>query len=153
LGPKTVFIQFFSSKDWGLLLLAKLNLQGNEKVLDVGCGDGKLSAEIAKNLPEGPVLGIDLFGAMITFARNHYPPEKFPNLVFMQMGANELTFDYEFDIVYSNAAFHWMKDLEQVLKNLWKNLKPGGIFLAQSGGRGNAVEIFKIVDLMIENEK
>jgi trans-aconitate methyltransferase len=151
--PKLYSSNSSAQKDWGLLLLAKLNLQGNEKVLDVGCGDGKLSAEIAKNLPEGSVLGIDLSGAMITFARNHYPPEKFPNLVFMQMGANELTFDSDFDIVYSNAAFHWMKDLEHVLKNLWKSLKPGGILLAQSGGRGNAVEIFKIVDLMIENEK
>lgn len=142
-----------AQKDWGLTLLAKIELKGNERLLDIGCGDGKLSAEIAKNLPEGSVLGIDLSEAMITFARNHYPPEKFPNLAFMQIGASELTFESEFDIVFSNAAFHWMKDLEHILENLWKSLKPGGVLLAQCGSRGNAVEIFKIVDLMIENEK
>ena len=151
--PKLYSSNSSAQKDWGLALLAKLHLKGNETVLDIGCGDGKLSAEIAKNLPEGSVLGIDLSGTMITFARNHYPPEKFPNLTFMQTGANELTFDSEFDIAFSNAAFHWMKDLEHILKNLRKSLKPGGILLAQSGGRGNAVEIFKFVESMIENEK
>lgn len=151
--PKLYSSNSSAQKDWGLALLAKINLKGNEKVLDVGCGDGKLSAEIAKNLPEGSVLGIDLSGPMITFARNHYPPKRFQNLTFMQTGAIDLTFDSEFDIVFSNAAFHWMKDLEHVLKNLRKSLKPGGILLSQSGGKGNAVEIFKIVDLMIENDK
>jgi trans-aconitate 2-methyltransferase len=151
--PKLYSSNSSAQKDWGLALLAKLHLKGNEKVLDVGCGDGKLSAEIAKNLPEGSVLGIDLSEAMIAFARNHYPPEKFPNLAFIQRGANELTFDSEFDRVFSNAAFHWMKDHGHVLKNLRKSLKPGGTLLAQAGGRGNAAEIFKIVDLMIENKK
>ena len=151
--PKLYSSNSSAQKDWGLALLAKLHLKGNEKVLDVGCGDGKLSAEIAKNLPEGSVLGIDLSEAMIAFARNHYPPEKFPNLAFIQRGANELTFDSEFDRVFSNAAFHWMKDHGHILKNLRKSLKPGGTLLAQAGGRGNAAEIFKIVDLMIENKK
>lgn len=151
--PKLYSFNSSAQKDWGVELLEKLHLKGNEKILDVGCGDGKLSSEIAKNLPEGSVLGIDLSEGMITFARNHYPPEKFPNLAFMQTDASGLRFDSEFDIVFSNAAFHWIKDHEPVLKSLWKSLKPGGILLAQFGGRGNAVEIFKIVDLMLENEK
>jgi trans-aconitate methyltransferase len=90
---------------------------------------------------------------MITFARNHYPPEQFPNLAFMQTDASELTFNSEFDIVFSNAAFHWIKDHEPVLRGIWKSLKSGGILLAQFGGRGNAEQVFKIADLMLENEK
>jgi len=140
-------------KNWGLELLAKLHLKGNEKVLDVGCGDGKLSAEIARKLPEGSILGIDLSEEMITFARDHYPPESSPNLSFMQMDATDLSFNSEFDVVFSNAALHWIKDQEPVLKGFWKSLKPGGTLLAQLGGRGNAAEIFKIIDLMLEDEK
>jgi trans-aconitate 2-methyltransferase len=61
---------------------------------------------VALNLPEGFVLGIDLSEEMITFAKNHYPSEKFPNLAFMQINASELNFDSEFDIVFSNAVLH-----------------------------------------------
>jgi trans-aconitate methyltransferase len=149
---------FYSSnslaqKSWGLELLAKFNFKGNERVLDVGCGDGKLSAEIARRLPEGSVLGIDLSEEMITFAKSHYPPENFPNLDFMQMDANKLTFDSEFDVVFSNAALHWIKAPEAALKGFWNSLKPNGVFLAQFGGRGNAEQVFKIIDSMLNNDK
>lgn len=151
--PKLYSSNSLAQKNWGFELLAKLNFKGNERFLDVGCGDGKLSAEVARNLSKGSVLGIDLSEEMITFARNHYPQEKFPNLTFMWANASELTFDSEFDIVFSNAALHWIKAPEAALKGFWKCLKPGGVFLAQLGGRGNAAEIFKIIDLMLENEK
>ncbi|MDW5551916.1 class I SAM-dependent methyltransferase [Methanosarcina sp.] len=151
--PKLYSSNSSAQKNWGFELLAKLGFKGNEKFLDVGCGDGKLSAEVAKSLPEGTVLGIDLSEEMITFARNHYSQEKFPNLSFMQANASELTFDSEFDIVFSNAALHWIKAPEAALNGFWKSLKPGGIFLAQLGGRGNAEEILKVLDYMLESEK
>jgi len=151
--PKLYSSSSSAQKSWGLELLAKIDFKGNERVLDVGCGDGKLSAEIAKNLPEGSVLGIDLSEAMIAFARSHYPPEKFPNLSFMQMDVNKLNFDSEFDIVFSNAMLHWIKAPEAVLKGFRKSLKPDGVFLAQFGGRGNAAEVLKNVDSMLENKK
>jgi trans-aconitate methyltransferase len=142
-----------AQKKWGLELLSKLCLKGNEKILDIGCGDGKLSAEIARNLPRGSILGVDLSAAMITFAKEHYPPELFPNLSFMQMDAVDLPFDSEFDIVFSNAALHWIKNQEAALKGFWKSLRPGGKFLAQMGGKGNAAAVFKIIDSMLEEEK
>ncbi len=140
-------------KNWGLELLTKLRLKGNEKVLDIGCGDGKLSAETAGKLPEGSVLGIDLSEAMINFARRCYSPTNFPNLTFIQMDATYLNFTSEFDIAFSNAAIHWIKDHEPFLKSVWKSLKPGGKLLAQLGGRGNAAEILKVVDSMLQDEK
>ncbi len=151
--PELYSVSSSPQKSWGVELITKLNLKGNEKVLDVGCGDGKLSAEMARKLPEGSVLGIDLSKSMITFAREHYPPENFPNLAFIQMDATDLSFNSEFDIVFSNAAIHWIKDHEPVLKGVWKSLKPGGKFMAQFGGRGNAAEILEVVDLMLEDEK
>jgi trans-aconitate methyltransferase len=142
-----------SQKKWGFELLAKLHLKGNERILDVGCGDGKLSAEIASNLPESSVLGIDLSDAMIAFAREHYLPELFPNLSFMQIDAEDLSFDSEFDMIFSNAALHWIKDHETLLEGFWKSLKPGGKLLAQMGGKGNAADVLKIIDSMLEEEK
>jgi trans-aconitate 2-methyltransferase len=151
--PKYYSSNSSAQKNWGIELLAKLNFKGNERLLDVGCGDGKLSAEIARSLPDGSVLGIDLSEEMITFAKNHYPQEKFPNLSFMQIDASELTFDSEFDIVYSNAVLHWIKAPQAALKGFWKSLKPEGVFLAQFGGRGNAAELLKVVDSIIEDKK
>lgn len=140
-------------KNWGHDLLAKLNLKGNENVLDVGCGDGKLSAEIAACLSEGSVLGIDLSKEMLSFAKTHYPPEKFPSLSFLQMDATDFSFDSEFDIIFSNATLHWIKSPEIALKSFWKSLRPGGELLAQMGGKGNASEILKVIDLMLEDKK
>lgn len=151
--PKFYSSNSSAQKNWGLELLAKFHFRGNERILDVGCGDGKLSAEIARNLPEGSVLGIDLSEDMITFARNHYPEDKFQNLSFMQRDASELTFDSEFDVVFSNAVLHWIKAPRTALKGFWKSLKPEGVFLAQFGGRGNAAEVIKIADSMLEDEK
>jgi trans-aconitate 2-methyltransferase len=151
--PKLYSSSSSAQKNWGLELLAKMHFKGNERILDVGCGDGKLSAEIAGNLPEGSVLGIDLSEEMITFARSHYLSEKFQNLFFMQADANKLNFDSEFDVVFSNAVLHWLKAPEAALKGFWKSLKPDGVLLAQFGGKGNAAEVFKIIDMMIDNKK
>jgi len=145
-----------AQKSWGLELLAKLPLTGNEKVLDVGCGDGKLSAEISMRLPEGSVLGIDLSEAMVCFAKAHYPKEQFPNLSFMLMNAEKMPFYSEFDVIFSNAALHWIKEpeaIETVLKGFLKSLKPGGKLLAQFGGRGNAEEVLLVLNSMLDGEK
>lgn len=151
--PKLYSSNSSAQKNWGSELLAKLHFKGNERFLDVGCGDGKLSAEVAKSLPVGSVLGIDLSEEMITFARNHYPPEKFPNLAFMQINASELTFDSEFDIVFSNAVLHWIRAPETALRCFCRSLKPNGVFLAQFGGKGNIAEILKVTNSMLEDEK
>lgn len=151
--PKLYSSNSSAQKNWGFELLSKLHFKGNERFLDVGCGDGKLSAEMTRSLPEGYILGIDLSEEMIIFARNHYPQEKFPNLAFMQINASELTFDSEFDVVFSNAVLHWIRAPETTLKVFWRSLKPNGVFLAQFGGKGNAAEVLKIADFMLEDEK
>ena len=114
----------------GLELLTKVFLKGNERILDIGCGDERLSAEIARNLPEGSILGIDVSEAMVNFAKAHYPPEQFPNLALCRQ-AGELPFDSEYDIIFSNSALHLIKGSEPVLKGFSRSLRTEGTLLAQ----------------------
>ncbi len=67
---------------WARELILKLELKGNERALDIGCGDGKVTAELAKRLPSGSVFGIDNSEELIRFAQGNFPSENFPNLAF-----------------------------------------------------------------------
>ena len=130
---------------WAKELIGKLNLSGTESILDIGCGEGKVTAEIARLVPEGRVVGVDKSEEMIGFAREAFPKENYHNLEFSVMDAAELRFDEEFDAVFSNAALHWVIDHRPVLRGIARALKPGGRCLLQMGGRGNAAEFFEVV--------
>lgn len=134
-------------------LILKLQLKGNERVLDIGCGEGKVTAEIAKRLPTGSVLGIDSSEEQIRFARKNFPSERFSNFAFETMGARKLRFNDKFDVVFSNATLHWINDHLAVLKGIKKSLKPSGKVLLQMGGRGNAAKILEVLEPMLKSEK
>jgi trans-aconitate methyltransferase len=133
---------------WAGELILKLDLTGNERVLDIGCGDGKVTAEIAKRLPDGSVLGIDSSEEMIHFARKNFPSEKFANLAFEVMDARNLSFNGEFDVVFSNAGLYWVIDHLPVLAGIKKSLKSSGRVLLQMGGRGNAAAMLEVLDIL-----
>src|SRR5258706_15516090 len=78
---------------WARELIAKLNLRGDEHILDVGCGDGKVTAEIARAVPRGSVTGADASPQMIGFAKKTFPAEKFQNLRFRVMDARKIKFE------------------------------------------------------------
>lgn len=137
---------------WARELIAKLNLRGSERVLDLGCGDGKVTAEIALNLKRGGVHGIDSSPEMIDLAKKTFSKEKYPNLSFELCDARELNFNEEFDVVFSNAALHWILDQKKVLNGIKRSLKPGGRCVIQMGGKGNAQDIIKILDSMLVAE-
>lgn len=130
---------------WAGELIEKLNLQGNERILDVGCGDGRVTAEIASRVKNGSVLGIDSSADMIGLARLSYAPATCPNLSFKVLDFRDLDFHSEFNVIFSNAALHWVKDQLAVLRRIMECLKPGGLFLAQQGGRG-AERVFDEAD-------
>ena len=138
---------------WAKELLAKLNLLGHEAVLDLGCGDGRITVEIAKMVKAGSVVGVDNSAEMIKLASEKYPAEKYGNLSFEVMDAKELRFAGKFDAVFSNAAMHWVDDHKKVLEGINRSLKPGGRFLIQTGGTGNAEAAFETISRIAAMEE
>lgn len=87
-------------KEWGKSLISNISLQGNERILDLGCGESYLTAQLAMLVPNGKVLGIDASVGMIQTAKKICRD----NLEFVHMDINKLCFSNEFDIIFSNAA-------------------------------------------------
>jgi len=135
---------------WAQELIAKLGLFRDERVIDIGCGDGKVTAVIAASVPEGTVTGIDSSPDMIRFAMEHFPHRIHPNLTFAMMDASHLTFSEEFDVVFSNAALHWITDHRPVLAGIARSLVPGGRAVLQMGGKGNADQVFCVLEVLLE---
>jgi trans-aconitate 2-methyltransferase len=97
-------------------VLALLDLEGSERVLDVGCGDGKITAEIAARVPRGSVVGVDASQEMISFAAGHFGPTVRPNLRFEVADARHLSFRNEFNLVVSFNALHWVPEQDAALR-------------------------------------
>jgi trans-aconitate methyltransferase len=132
-------------QQWARELIGKLAWRGDERVLDIGCGDGKVTAEIARvAVPRGSVLGIDSSADMIGFASRQFTDVA--NLRFLRMNARDITLRCEFDVVFSNAALHWVVDHRPVLRGIAAALKPGGRVLLQMGGKGNAATMVETIE-------
>ncbi len=138
---------------WARELIARLGLNGNETLLDIGCGDGKVTAEIAQILPEGTVVGVDSSKEMIQLAKQNFPRTTHPNLSFAQQDAQHLNFKGQFDIVFSNAALHWILDHRPVLAGIYQALKPKGRVLVQMGGKGNARQLIDFVEQVLQESE
>jgi trans-aconitate methyltransferase len=135
---------------WAQELISKLALQGSESLLDIGCGDGKISAQLAQILSAGRVLGIDVSPSMIRLASERFPLTKYTNLSFLQMDATDIRLPQQFDIAFSSATLHWVEDHIAVLRGLRRCLKSGSKVLLQMGGRGNAHEVSRSVQVVIQ---
>jgi len=118
--------------------LELLDAKPGERILDLGCGTGHLTAQIAE--AGANVLGVDRSPEMIHQARL-----KYPSLRFEVMDAREIALDGNFDAVFSNATLHWIKEPRQVIAGIKKSLRPGGRFVAEFGGKGNTAELLKAV--------
>lgn len=136
-------------KEWGAKLISDLALAGNERVLDLGCGDGGITELIAEALPNGEVVGIDASKGMIDTAK---PKEK-ANLRFTLMDIDDIAFEDEFDVIYSNATLHWVKDHHRLLKNAFKALRAGGLLRFNFAADGNCFHFFKIIRKAMEKEE
>jgi trans-aconitate methyltransferase len=124
----------------GTTLIAELGLQGTERVLDLGCGDGALTARIAALVPRGQVTGIDASRGMIAAAL----PKACGNLRFVRMDINDLSFSGEFDVAFSNATLHWVKDHQRLYKNVNRALRPGGRIRFNFASQGNCSHFFRV---------
>ena len=123
---------------WARELISQMSFVGSEAVLDVGCGDGKITAEFARALPGGYVLGVDSSPEFIAYASLHYPKTLFSSLEFARMDARSLNIDRRFDLIFSNAALHWVDDHRAFLRGAAQHLHIGGRLILSCGGAGNA---------------
>lgn len=98
-------------------------------VLDIGCGDGRITAELSKRAPKGTVLGIDSSPSMIRFASENFPKSKFPNLHFSRKKAERLKLPKKFDLIVSFSCFQWLREPEVVFRRLSDLLKQKGELL------------------------
>ena len=122
--------------EFGRDLLAMLGPKPHERILDVGCGTGQLTAEIAKSGAE--VIGLDQSREMIAAAKANYP-----ELHFQVADVAAVDFDNEFDAVFSNAALHWVRNQQGAINAISRALKPGGRLVFEMGGRGNIQQVWK----------
>jgi trans-aconitate 2-methyltransferase len=136
---------------WALELISQINIAPDKHILDMGCGDGKITAHLAAAVPLGRVTGIDLSSEMIRFAQakfssKDYPTLSYPTLSFQVGDATCLPFCEEFDLAVSFACLHWIKDIPAVLKGVCRSLRPGGRILFQCGGKGNAAKLLDVTE-------
>lgn len=129
-------IHFVSRLGKGVLEL--LDPQPGEQILDLGCGTGDLTHEIAK---AGAVpTGIDYAASMIEKAQ-----AKYPEISFSVENALAFRTEETFDAVFSNAVLHWIRPPEKVVENVWHCLRSGGRFVAEFGGKGNVQSIVQAI--------
>lgn len=107
-------------------LISDLAIMPDENVLDLGCGLGNLTMNIAAIACGGDVLGVDTSPAMIEQAKSNLQLQPLPNVRFRVASANDLRLDGHFDVVFSNSVFHWIKGQQQTLESIHRCLKVGG---------------------------
>lgn len=136
-------------KEWGNKLIAELQLKGDESVLDLGCGDGVLTEQISELVPNGSVIGIDASMGMIQTARQHVRD----NLQFAQADINQMHYSSVFDVIFSNAALHWIKDHEQLLQNAYRALKSNGMIAWNFAGSGTCTNFFEVIRKIMHHDR
>jgi trans-aconitate 2-methyltransferase len=124
-------------EQWGRDVLDRLELDGDERVLDAGCGTGRVTAALLEKLPNGELLAVDGSQAMVDEAK-----ERFGDSVHVfQSDLLELQLDEPVDAILSTATFHWINDHDRLFARLHQALKPGGRLVAQCGAHGNVANI------------
>jgi trans-aconitate methyltransferase len=129
---------------FGQDLLELLSPKPGERILDLGCGPGNLTQQIARSGAE--VVGVDSSPEMIGQARQNYP-----SLQFILVDAARMEFREEFNAVFSNAALHWMIDAPAVASGMSRALRGGGRLVAELGGKGNIQTIERAIERVLKS--
>jgi trans-aconitate 2-methyltransferase len=117
----------------GLDVLDRLELNGDETVLDAGCGSGRITEALIQRLPRGRVIAVDESKSMTRAASERLGPE----VEVLTQDLLELDAGEPLDAIFSTATFHWIADHDRLFRRLHGSLKPGGRLVAQCGGEGN----------------
>jgi trans-aconitate 2-methyltransferase len=132
--------------EWGRRVIERLAPRPGERILDLGCGTGRVTAEIAASTPGGFVLGLDRSSTMLQVARQPAAVGVIAGataLRFVRADGVHLPFVSQFDAVFSTATLHWIADHRAVFKSILDALRPGGRFVAQCGGGSNLARLYR----------
>jgi trans-aconitate methyltransferase len=139
-------------------VLSYLSAQPTDKILDIGCGDGPLTAQIASSIPQGHILGLDASPSFIQTAKEKHTTQncKFELQDCRRIGQFAEAVDGSWDKVFSNAALHWIlrdpSTRDDVFKDIHSALKPGGVFVFEMGGKGNVEAVHAtILSVLVAN--
>jgi trans-aconitate 2-methyltransferase len=123
-------------------VIDRLDLQGDERVLDAGCGTGRVTALVVGRVPDGHVIAVDGSEAMVAETRKRFGDA----VTAFAADLVELELDEPVDAILSTATFHWIPDHVRLFERLHAALKPGGRFTAQCGGAGNIANVQAAID-------
>jgi trans-aconitate 2-methyltransferase len=129
-------------------VLDRLDLRGDERVLDAGCGTGRVTAALAERLPRGEVVAVDASPSMVEEARRRLGDAADVRVADL----TELTLEEPVDAILSTATFHWIADHDRLFARLHAALRPGGRLVAQCGGEGNIAAIMAAARRVGERE-
>jgi trans-aconitate 2-methyltransferase len=133
-------------EEWGREVLARLELNGDETVLDAGCGSGRVTRLLLERLPSGHVIGVDASPAMIELAAQAFAGDDRVELIVGDLV--ELELPHPVDAIFSNATFHWIADHRRLFEVLYACLAPGGQLEAQCGGEDNVAELVRNLEAL-----
>jgi trans-aconitate 2-methyltransferase len=132
----------------GLEVLERLELNGDETVLDAGCGSGRVTEALVERLPGGRAIGVDGSAAMIETARRRLGDRA----ELLVCDLCDLAIAPPVDAVLSTATFHWISDHARLFSRLRAALRPGGRLVAQCGGEGNITALRAVIDAVVQRE-
>ncbi|HEY6145216.1 MAG TPA: methyltransferase domain-containing protein [Solirubrobacterales bacterium] len=121
---------------WGMEVLERLELRGDEVAVDAGCGSGRVTAKLAERLPNGRVIAVDGSEAMVEKAKERLGDDA----DYLVADLVELELPEAVDLVFSTATFHWIPDHDALFRQMRAALKPGGRLVVQCGGHGNVAD-------------
>jgi trans-aconitate 2-methyltransferase len=136
-------------EQWGREVLERIELAGDETVLDAGCGSGRVTQLIVERVPRGRVVGVDASQSMVELARERLGPD----VELIHVDLVDLELEVPVDVVFSNATFHWIANHDLLFSRLHAVLRPGGRLEAQCGGQGNVAEFERAVDALTGDER
>jgi trans-aconitate 2-methyltransferase len=123
-------------------VIDRLDLRADERVLDAGCGTGRVTEELVQRVPDGTVIAVDGSQAMVEQAMERLGDD----VEAFAQDLLELQLDEPVDAILSTATFHWIADHERLFQRLYEALRPGGRISAQCGGAGNIANVQAAID-------
>jgi trans-aconitate 2-methyltransferase len=136
---------------WGRKLLDKRRWSGYEIVMDAGAGSGNLTRILAEKVPNGQIYAVDSDLSMVEQAKINLSDCN--NVQVIHSSMDDVKLQTRVDVIFSNAALHWILDQQKVLSYFWQLLKPNGELLIEYGGHGNLEKILSLIFKIMQSDQ